>query len=61
MRIQVAAQVDRHLERMPVQAPTFVAIRYVGQAVGGFESKLFEDFHSIFSSVSIWQPASLTA
>jgi len=46
---------------MPMQAPAFVAFRYVRQAVGGFECKFLEDFHSIFSSVSIWQAASLTA
>ncbi len=51
MGIQVAAQVDGHLERVPMQTPAFVAFRYVGQAVGGFEGKLFEDFHSVFSSV----------
>jgi hypothetical protein len=48
MGIQIAAQVDRHLERMPMQAPALVAFRYMGQAVGGLEGKLFEDFHSIF-------------
>ena len=61
MGIQVAAQVDRHLERMPMQAPAFMAFRYVGQAVGGFECKFLEDFHSVFSSVGVWQAASLTA
>jgi hypothetical protein len=29
-----------------VQATALVAVWHVGQAVGGFESKLFEDFHS---------------
>ena len=47
MGIQVAAKMDRHFERMPVQAPAFVAFRYVGQAVGGLEGKLFEDFHGV--------------
>jgi hypothetical protein len=33
---------------MPMQAPAFVAVWHVGQAVGGFECKFLEDFHSIF-------------
>jgi hypothetical protein len=44
-----------------MQAPAFMAFRYVGQAVCGFECKFLEDFHSVFSSVGVWQAASLTA
>jgi len=33
---------------MAMQAPAFVAFRNVGQAVGGLEGKLFEDFHRVF-------------
>jgi hypothetical protein len=44
-----------------VQAAAFVAIRDVGQAVGGFESKLFEDFHSVFSSVQVAIAAAMWA
>ena len=51
VRVEVAAQVDRHFERVAVQAAALVAFRHVGQAVGGFERKFLEDFHSVFSSV----------
>ena len=51
MRVEVATEVQRHLERVTVQAPALVAVRDVGQAVGGLEGKFFEDFHSVFSSV----------
>lgn len=33
VRIEVAAQVDRHFERVTVQAAALVAFRHVGQAV----------------------------
>ncbi|MNM85885.1 hypothetical protein D3C81_980240 [compost metagenome] len=61
MRVEVAAQVDCHFERVTVQAPALVAVRYVGQAVGGFEGKLFENFHSIFSSVQVAFAAAIRA
>ncbi|KPW94219.1 hypothetical protein ALO79_200353 [Pseudomonas syringae pv. castaneae] len=44
VRVDLAAQVNRHLERVTVQAAAFVAVRYVGQAMGGFEGELFENF-----------------
>ena len=47
MRIEVAAQVDGHLEGVTMQAPAFMAIRNVGQAVGGLECELFENFHGM--------------
>jgi hypothetical protein len=53
VRIEVATEVNRHFERVTVQAAALVAVRDVGQAVGGFEGKFFEDFHSGFSSVQV--------
>ena len=44
VRVDLAAQVNRNLERVTVQAAAFVAVRYVGQAMGGFEGELFENF-----------------
>ncbi|MNW67960.1 hypothetical protein D3C74_466410 [compost metagenome] len=61
VRVEVAAQVDGHFERVTVQAPALVAVRYVGQAVGGFESKFLEDFHSVFSSVQVAFAAAIRA
>lgn len=61
VRVEVAAQVDRHFERVTVQAAALVAVRYVGQAVGGFESKFLEDFHSVFSSVQVAFAAAIRA
>ena len=61
VRIEITAQVNRHLERVTVQASAFVAFRDVGQAVGGFEGKFFEDFHSGLSSVRWLSPAAMKA
>jgi hypothetical protein len=61
VRINVAAQVNRHFERMAVQAAALVAVRDVGQAVGGFEGKFFEDFHSVFGSVQVAFAAAIRA
>ena len=61
VRIEVAAQVQRHFERVTVQASALVAVRDVRQAVGGFESKLFENFHSIFGSVQVAFAAAIRA
>ncbi|MNS16067.1 hypothetical protein D3C72_477140 [compost metagenome] len=61
VRIKIAAQMDRHFERVTVQAPALVAVRYVGQAVGGFESKFLENFHSVFSSVQVAFAAAIRA
>ncbi|MNY12976.1 hypothetical protein D3C86_1460860 [compost metagenome] len=61
VRIKIAAQVNRHFERVAVQASALVAVRDVRQAVGGFESKLFENFHSVFSSVQVTFAAAIRA
>jgi hypothetical protein len=44
-----------------VQATALVAFRYVGQAVGGFERKLFEDFHSDFQLCQVAIAAAMWA
>jgi hypothetical protein len=44
-----------------MQASAFVAFWNVRQAVGGFESKLFENFHSGLSSVRWLSPAAMKA
>ncbi|MNZ56658.1 hypothetical protein D3C78_746100 [compost metagenome] len=59
VRVEVATQVNRHLERVTVQATAFVAFRHMGQAVGGFEGKLFENFHGGLSSVRWLSPAAM--
>ncbi len=61
VRVEVATEVDRHFERVTVQAAAFVAVRDVRQAVGGFEGKLFENFHSGFSSVQVAIAAAMWA
>ncbi|MNK68280.1 hypothetical protein D3C87_876350 [compost metagenome] len=61
VRIEVAAEVKRHFERVTVQTPALVAVRDVRQAVGGFESKFLEDFHSIFGSVQMAFAAAIRA
>jgi hypothetical protein len=45
VRVDVAAQVNRHFERVAVQAAALVTVWHVGQAVGGFEGEFFENFH----------------
>ena len=40
-----AREMHRDLERMPVQAVTFVVGRHIRQPVGGFERELLEDLH----------------
>lgn len=61
VRIEVAAQVNRHFERVAVKAPALVAVRYVRQAMGGFECKFLEDFHSSFGSVQMAFAAAIRA
>jgi hypothetical protein len=46
---------------MTVKAAALVAVRYVGQAMGGFESKFLEDFHSFFGSVQVAFAAAIRA
>jgi hypothetical protein len=41
---------DAHLEGMAVQPRAFVAFRYMGQAMGGFNGEFFVDFHRYLGS-----------
>ena len=47
MRVERPGQVQTDLERMAVQATALMPGGNVGQAVGRFESKFFEDFHAL--------------
>ncbi|MNE56204.1 hypothetical protein D3C80_1510970 [compost metagenome] len=43
--IDLALDVDRHAERMAMKTPALVALRYMGQEMGGFEGEFFKEFH----------------
>lgn len=45
-RLDRSAQMNLDLERMPVKTRTFMALRYVGQAMRRLDAKLLEDFHA---------------
>ena len=48
--VNITAQMDRDLERVTMQTAAFMPLRDVRQAVRRFEGKLFENFHSVYSS-----------
>lgn len=47
MGVNVAFDINRYTEGVPVQASAFMAFRDVGEVVSGLEHKLFEQFHAI--------------
>ena len=47
VRVDLAFDIDGNAEGMAMQAPTFMPLGYMGEAVGRFENKLFEQFHGL--------------